>query len=155
MAEDLESPARATHLFGKSANNTAHLLRLEPGDEVVKSVSNYCFANGIAAGSIISAVGSLTMCVIRYAHQTEHASHEGHFEVLSLSGMVSKSSHHVHISIADGSGKCVGGHLIGGIVYTTLEIAILSYHDVVFSRGPCALSGYDELEINESKSKDE
>ena len=131
------------------------MLRLKPGDELIKTLSNYAFAEQLEAASIISAVGSLTVCIIRFANQEEHVTHEGHFEVVSLSGMLSTTAHHLHICISDEKGRVIGGHLVGGIVYTTLELSIMSYNDLRFERNPCEKSGYDELEIFEKHSTEE
>ena len=64
---------------------------------------------------------------------------------------VSGGKGHVHISVSDGEGVTVGGHLLSGnIVYTTAEITILEFTEGVFRRlpdeGPHG-SGYNELKV--------
>jgi hypothetical protein len=40
---------------------------------------------------------------------------EGHFEIVSLVGIVAVNGSHVHICLSDGEGRCIGGHLLPGI----------------------------------------
>jgi hypothetical protein len=50
----------------------------------------------------------------------------GKFEIVSLSGTLSSSGHHVHMSIADCDGNVFGGHLMEGcLVRTTAEIVLV------------------------------
>ena len=70
---------------------------------------------------------------------------------MSEGGVSEVGSGHVHISVADGEGVTVGGHLLqGNIVYTTAEITMLEIQDGVFKRelddGPGG-SGYNELKV--------
>jgi predicted DNA-binding protein with PD1-like motif len=96
-------------------------------------------------------VGSVTRAALRYANQKESAVQEGHFEVVSLVGTIgSTSGEHLHMSVSDEHGVTTGGHLMpGSVVYTTLEVAILSLEDRTFVRVPDPLSGFDELQIEE------
>lgn len=114
----------------------------------------------ISAASIVSTVGSLKVTNIRYAAQSEGQSFTGHFEIVSLVGNIdlqdasadgSKGSGHVHISVSDGSGATLGGHLLeGNVVYTTAEITLLELPSARFYRdldNAPGGSGYYELKI--------
>ncbi|WP_116134438.1 PPC domain-containing DNA-binding protein [Tropicimonas sp. IMCC34043] len=138
-------------------------LRLGPGDEVLGSLIDFVVAEGIAAAAIASSVGSLTQAAIRFANQPDATWLEGHFEVVSLIGTLecaapgealngatepAEGGAHVHLSISDGDGRVIGGHMMLGCrVYTTLEIVLLVLDDVGFTREHCDRSGYPELVI--------
>jgi hypothetical protein len=56
---------------------------------------------------------------------------------------------HIHVAISDGGGVTVGGHLVSGCkIYTTAEIVIASFEDVVYKRELLENdSGYEELVV--------
>lgn len=123
-------------------------LRLHPGDDLKKSLANFVAAQNIKAGYIITAVGSLSISNLRYAGQSEGFITESKFEILTLSGTVSVQGLHLHITLADETGKTTGGHLLdGNIIYTTAEIVIGEARQLLFNRKPDAETGYAELEI--------
>lgn len=125
-----------------------HVIRLTPGEDLRVALKSYVEVNKIKAASIVSAVGSLTKSNIRYANQDESTSLQGHFEIVSLSGIVSLGHTHLHISIADQTGKMVGGHLSdGNLIYTTAEIVLNEYPHYEFTRFDCPLSGFQELSV--------
>ena len=88
-----------------------HALRFLPGEDVKVEIEKFVKSQDIKAGSIVSAVGSLTEVSLRFANQEQLTNLKGHFEVVSLSGMVSSvSGSHLHMSVSDGKGKTVGSH---------------------------------------------
>lgn len=101
----------------------------------------------------MSLQGSLKVSALRYANQKEIVKLEGFREVVSLSGTLgSTSGSHLHISVSDSTGVTLGGHLSeGSVVYTTLEIVIMSYQDYEFERKPDPETKYDELVIKKLK----
>lgn len=125
-----------------------HIFRLLPGQDLNQSISDFVLNQRIAAGSILTCVGSLTRAVIRFANKPEGTQVDGHFEIVSLVGNVGMSGSHLHLSISDGHGKMLGGHLLDGcLVYTTAEIVLASFPELVFRREMCEQSGYPELVI--------
>ncbi len=73
---------------------------------------------------------------------------QGYFEIVSLTGVLSTNGSHYHISISDGEGRSFGAHLMeGSEVYTTAEIIIAQFEDLVFQRTLDNETGYPELEI--------
>src|SRR5690349_16144036 len=102
-----------------------HALRLKPGQDLKKEITDFVLAKNIEAGWIVTALGSLTEYHVRFANQNTGQKDRGHFEILSLTGTLSIHGSHIHISIADKDGKTVGGHLLDdNIIYTTAEIII-------------------------------
>ena len=67
-------------------------------------------------------------------------------EILSLVGTISIHGKHLHISLGDATGKCIGGHLVGdATVFTTAEIVIAELGDVTFHRTFDHRTGFKEL----------
>lgn len=128
----------------------AHVLRLGPDEDPKIALMNYVREHKLASASVVSAVGSLKMTVMRYANQKETVKLEGFREVVSLSGTLGATSgSHLHLSVSDSKGVTLGGHLgEGSKVYTTLEIVLLSYPDLVFKRVLDPKTTYEELSIS-------
>lgn len=136
---------------GKSADKSIHVLRLRPGMDVRKSLSSYAKANNLKASSVVSAAGSLQGAVLRFANQKEATTLSGPFEVVSLGGTLSAGTQHLHMSISDGTGKTLGGHLSeGSLVFTTLEITLLEAKGLEFFREDDSSTGHKELVITPS-----
>jgi predicted DNA-binding protein with PD1-like motif len=97
---------------------------------------------------MLTCVGSLRKAVLRFANQEAAVTMEGHFEIVSLTGVFSSQGGHYHIAIADGEGCTYGAHLMDGSeVYTTAEIVFVSLDDLRFHRSFDPQTGYPELDI--------
>ena len=104
--------------------------RLKPGDDSQSAFKRIASAHKLKAGVIVSAVGSLSSASLRFAGANEGTTIEGPLEVVSVTGTISDSSMHVHLSLSDSTGKTVGGHLMHGCkVFTTIELVILDLSD--------------------------
>ena len=104
--------------------------------------------HGIAAGVIVSAVGSLREARLRFAGASTASLVPGPLEILALSGTLSAQGGHLHLAVADADGRCRGGHLLAGcVVHTTLELLVASLAGVRFLRQPDPATGYRELHI--------
>ena len=136
-----------------SLNNiTSHAMRLKPGDDLREKIENYILQNNINAGWLVTCAGSLTSYNIRFANVEKGTTGQGHFEIVSLTGTLSKEGSHMHISISDSTGKTIGGHLLKGcIVYTTAEIIIQSTTDLNFKREKDGSTPWEELQIEKIK----
>ena len=72
---------------------------------------------------------------MRLANRSTFNEYEGHFEIVSITGTVSTNGSHIHVSISDGDGVTIGGHLVSGCkIYTTAEIVIAEFDDVIYKR---------------------
>ena len=70
------------------------------------------------------------------------------FEIVSLTGTVSRHGCHLHMALADHQGNVVGGHVLEGCeVFTTAEIVIGECVNHVFSREHDEETGFDELVV--------
>ena len=88
---------------------------------------------------------------IRLAEAKTYINKEKCYEIVSITGTVSKDDVHIHISVSDNTGKTIGGHLKNGtIVDTTCEVVIYELREYVFDREPDSITGYDELVIKRS-----
>jgi len=126
------------------------VLRLSPGDDVRAALES-AFAHlskqhGIAAACIVSAVGSLSQAVLRYADKPRGTELDGPLELLLLSGTLSADGAHLHGSVADAQGAVKGGHVMPGcIVRTTAEVVVALLPGWEFRRELDAATGFNEL----------
>lgn len=147
-APSLASPAISRGRFAA--------FRLRPGEDPVLALREARRRTGARAMAVVTCVGSLTRVDIRHANRPEATRYQGHFEITSLTGTVDPAGEHLHLTIADGEGRAFGGHLLpGASVYTTAEIVVALLDDLIFTRAPCALSGYDELVIHDVSTQQE
>ena len=97
---------------------------------------------------MLTCVGSLRKAVLRFANQEASISLNGHYEIVSLTGVFSLHGGHYHIAIADGEGRCYGAHLMDGSeVYTTAEIVLARLDGFRFLRSFDPQTGYPEVDI--------
>ena len=125
-----------------------YTFRLTPGQDLFDSIESFVLQNQIEAGCILSGVGSLTHAVLRLANREVYNEYQGYFEIVSITGTVSIHGSHLHVSISNGDGVTIGGHLVSGCkIYTTAEIVIAAFSNVVYKREFAEDSGYDELTV--------
>ncbi len=126
-------------------------LRLKPNEDLKQSLTEFVLTNDLQSGFILTAVGSFQQVTLRFAgHPCGHG-FKSQFELISLVGTLSANGVHLHLAVADSSGKIIGGHLMNGcIIYTTAEIIIGSSNNLSFIRSFDPQTGYNELEIIET-----
>ena len=127
-----------------------YTFRLSPGQDLFDSIQAFAMKKQVQAGCILSGVGSLRHATLRLADREYNSEYEGPFEIVSITGTVSVNGSHLHISISDGDGRTVGGHFESGCkIYTTAEIVIAVFQDVIYTRELAEDSGYEELTVRE------
>ena len=127
-----------------------YTFRLKSVQDLFDSIESVVREKQIEAGCVLSGIGSLRHFTVRLADHDTPTQYEGHFEIVSLAGLVSIHGSHLHISVSDGEGKTIGGHLVSGCkIYTTAEIVLAKFSDVVYKREFAQDSGYDELVVYE------
>ncbi len=125
-----------------------YAFRLPPGQDLKAELDAFAVQHQLEAACVLACVGSLTRAVLRFANQSQAATLDGHFEIVSLTGTLSHHGSHVHIAIADGQGRTYGAHLLeGSRVYTTAEVVIGELPGLRFGRAPDPATGYSELDI--------
>lgn len=123
-------------------------LRLKPQQDLRIELDKFVADRNLEAACILTCVGSLAQAVLRFADQTEATVLKDRFEIVSLTGVLSRHGSHCHISIAGRGGEAIGGHLLKGcLIYTTAEIIVGVLPDLSFRREYDAASGYQELQV--------
>lgn len=147
-----------------SGSIQAHAIRLQPGDDLVPSLidaAKLAIASSPGAGSafVLSAVGSLSDVSLRLATVSHGEKYDGceirrlreNLEVVSMVGtFTSNGEKHIHMSVSDGKGHTYGGHLMAGVVFTTLELVLGTINNVSFERQFDEKTGYTELVISQT-----
>jgi uncharacterized protein len=127
-------------------------FRLRPGQLLKEEMELRSKEHGIRAGVLLSVVGSLQCAMLRLAGSTPDQPMERvwnePFEIVSGTGTFSEDGCHIHVSLSDGEGNLIGGHLKDGcVVKTTAEVVIGILEDVSFKRVFDKDTGFQELEI--------
>ena len=133
-----------------------HAKRLLPGQELFAEIRAFAEERQIRAGVILSMVGSLSRTSIRLADRDEGVALTRPSEIVSATGTVSTNGCHIHIAVADSTGKTIGGHLLDGCtVFTTIELVIGDLSEtMVFERRKCEHSGFLELVVDAADTRD-
>jgi predicted DNA-binding protein with PD1-like motif len=125
-----------------------YTFRLKSGQDLFDSIEAFVKEKHVEAGCVLSGVGSLRHATIRLANREFSSEYNGYFEIVSITGTLSTHGSHLHISISDEDGKTIGGHFESGChIYTTAEIVIVAFNDVIYKREFAEDSGYDELTV--------
>ncbi len=124
-------------------------LRLQPGDDLRRSLEAWMAEQQGQAGWVIGAVGSLSLAPLRFAGAAEATAIRGDLEIISLAGTLSPDGAHLHIAVATGSGTLVAGHLCAGsLVRTTAELVVALLPEWQFRRELDPATGCAELRIS-------
>ncbi len=124
------------------------VLRLSPGDDLRNALQAWCRTHDVPAACVLSAVGSFTQAVLRYAEASQGSHVAGPLELMTLAGTLGRGGLHLHASVSDAAGQMRGGHLMPGCtVRTTAEIVLGVLPELVFAREPDPATGYLELAV--------
>ena len=123
-------------------------VRLLPGDDLRVALQNVVAARGCSAAFVLAGIGSLRGAQVRLAGAELPLQVPGDVELLSLSGSIAPNAAHLHMSLADASGRVLGGHVAPGcIVRTTAEVLLQLLPGWDFRREADARTGWAELVI--------
>ena len=126
-----------------------HALRLRRGDDLRLALERVTRELRLAAGCIVSCVGSLSRARLRLAGSEEVRELTGPLEIVALVGTLSSDGPHLHVALADRTGVVFGGHLLkGSLVHTTAEIVLGELGELRFARRRDPDTGWNELEIH-------
>jgi predicted DNA-binding protein with PD1-like motif len=107
-------------------------------------------SEGVSAGWLLTCVSSLSQVRVRLAGGTNHATWHGTFEIVALTGTLSRDGAHLYLAVADHQGRTFGGHLAEGCtVRTTAEVVLAADDRLVFAREHDPATGYDELVVRD------
>ena len=100
-------------------------LRLQRNEDLKQSLTKFVKTNHLQSGFILTAVGSFQQVTLRFAGHPYGQAFKSQFQLISLVGTLSLNRVHLHLAVADASGKIIGGHLMKGcIIYKNAEIII-------------------------------
>jgi predicted DNA-binding protein with PD1-like motif len=121
-------------------------IRLRPGADLRHSLEDIVRDQLPNGGFVISGIGSLNNPRLRLAPNEFETNYTGPFEILTLSGTITKDGVHLHMSIASNSGHVFGGHVgHGNEVRTTVELLILPLKYWTMGREIDSDTGFLEL----------
>ncbi len=108
-----------------------YLIKLERGEEVIKTLTQLCQSHQINFGTV-SGIGGFHQVILGWYELSSKSYHWkdflGNLEVTSLNGNISildgQPFLHIHCTISDESFHGFGGHLKEGRVGVTLEVVI-------------------------------
>jgi len=107
-------------VFTNNGLGKIHILRLDPGDDVLESIEAFIARENICGGVVLSGIGTLDCCVLHMVMTTDYPPVE-HFErwenvaleLASLSGVIANGAPHLHTVVSD-SKAAYAGHLERG-----------------------------------------
>jgi predicted DNA-binding protein with PD1-like motif len=127
---------------------TPRPLRLAPGEDLRSALEALLRGDKLTAAFVVAGIGSLSRAAIRFAGRARADIREGNFEIVSLSGSLSRDGAHLHAALADENGRVFGGHVAAGcVVRTTAEILVVELPGWEMSRQTDPATGYPELHI--------
>ena len=125
-------------------------VRLRPGADLNGELLALAAREGVQAVWVLTCVGILSQVRVRPAGGAEHATWQGAFEIVALTGTLSQDGGHLHLAVADQQGHTLGGHLAEGCtVRTTAEVVVAADDRLLFAREYDPATGYDELVVRE------
>ena len=126
-------------------------LRLQPGDDIKLHLDAEVRRRALGAVFVISAAGSLRQAALRYAGKPAPTVTVADLEILGLQGTLgSDAGSHLHASLADESGTCLGGHVAEGcIVRTTAEVVLGVSSAEHYRRDLDPVTGFRELVVED------
>lgn len=148
MREEEEGAKDGDRVVLKPAPSVQVLpVRLLPGADLRRALEDRA-ASERESAFVVCGIGSLQEAKIRYAGAQTETTIAGPLEVLTLSGSLSASGAHLHVSVSDAAGRVYGGHLCyGSIVRTTAEVALAWLADWSLGRELDPRTGFLELVV--------
>lgn len=126
---------------------TCQPLRLPPGADLRQALEAIA-ASGVQSAFVVSGIGSLSDPRIRFANASAATTLPGAFELLTLSGSVTPTGAHLHMTVSDRQGQVFGGHVAeGNIIRTTAEILLAWLPEHALAREHDPATGFDELTV--------
>lgn len=126
-----------------------HAFRLYGGVDLKKSLEAYVQERYIGAGYVLTCVGGLSRAVLRMPGARDYVTIDEDLEIISVQGTLSPEGCHLHVSVSNGSGQVVGGHLSDGcVVRLTTEVALAEDTNFSFVREFDGDTGFRELVVH-------
>jgi predicted DNA-binding protein with PD1-like motif len=138
--------------FASMTLGKIHILRVDPGEDVLESIQRFLKEVGIQQAVVLGGYGTLAAYHLHWVTHnripTDNAfgRGEGGIEILAMSGLVVNGEPHVHITLSTQEGA-FGGHLEPGcMAYVLCEVFFAEVEGVALSRRlvPVAVEGMGE-----------
>lgn len=109
-----------------------HLVRLEPGEDVIESLKRFGDSTRIGFAAI-RAIGTFERVTLGYydvkTQTYQNESFDEPVEVLNLTGNIARGEDgermvHAHVTVGRADYSTLGGHLVDGMVGPTLEVVV-------------------------------
>lgn len=120
------------HIMETLQENTLIFIRLLPDEDIIENIQKACEKYQVQTAIVISGIGQLKNIKLGYFKEKEDyapQTFEKPHELLNLSGTIIKQDDtylsHLHVSLGNEQKQVIGGHLLGGKINITCEIAIL------------------------------
>ncbi|MDP1684163.1 PPC domain-containing DNA-binding protein [Hydrogenophaga sp.] len=127
-------------------------IRLMPGNDLRRALEALPSTHGTDSAFVVAGIGSLVEVSLRFADAPDASTLAGPMEIVSLSGSLSAAGAHLHVSVADATGRVVGGHLgHGSTVRTTAEVLLALLPHGTLTREHDAVTGFNELVVRPSE----
>lgn len=121
-----------------------YIIRLEKGEEIIKSLTELCEKEDIKLGRVtgIGATNKAKIGLFDVENKEYHSTElKGDMEITNLSGNITRKGEevylHLHITLCDENNRALGGHLNFAFISATCELIV----DVI--------EGYVDREFNE------
>lgn len=119
-------------------------FRLQKGDDLRVCIEEKC--TNINTAVVLSGVGCVYHAHFRLAKAQDYYDKAEDYEIVSLTGTISKGQAHIHISLSDDKGNVIGGHLEKGcLINTTCEVVLGILEEYESNREFDENTGYDEI----------
>jgi predicted DNA-binding protein with PD1-like motif len=112
------------------------MLRLDPGDDLLETISAAVEAEGIRNATFISGIGSLTSYHVHVVETTNlppgdiFFKGEGAYDILAVTGLVIDGRVHAHLTFSDPD-RAMGGHMEPGCRVLTFALITMAVLDGV------------------------
>ena len=138
------------------AEGTRWMLRLDQGQDLFATLSEFARQHQISAAVIVSGIGMLKDAAIGYWNGSEYVRKdlpEPH-ELVGLHGSIADAdgpSIHLHAALAAPSHQLVGGHLMRGTVWVLNEVLIDTFPGRSFGRPIDETLGLRKLDLEPTR----
>jgi predicted DNA-binding protein with PD1-like motif len=126
--------------FASMSVRRVHILRIDPGEDVLESVKSFLKAASIRQAVVLGGYGTLAAYHLhwvthnRIPTDNRFGRAEGGMELLSMNGLVVDGEPHIHMTLSTPEGA-FGGHLEPGCVaYVLCEVFFAEVEGVNLSR---------------------
>jgi predicted DNA-binding protein with PD1-like motif len=138
--------------FASMAFNQIHILRVDPGEDVLGSIEHFLKAARVRQAVVLGGYGTLAAYHLhwvthnRIPTDNSFGRGEGGIEILSMNGLVVDGEPHIHVTLST-PGGAFGGHLEPGCTaYVLCEVFFAEVKGVLLSRQrvPISVEGMGE-----------